>query len=57
LQLKKPEVSTATFYDYTNSLNRHILPVLGDHFLPDLNFDDLQAFLYTIDRKPKGKKM
>ena len=56
LALKKPELSAATYYDYSNSLNRHILPTLGNRYLPDINFDDLRALQSKINRSPKGKK-
>lgn len=56
LALKKPELSEATDYDYSNSLNRHVKPVLGDKYLPDINYDDLKELLHSIQRKPKGKK-
>jgi integrase len=56
LALKKHDLSTATYYDYSNSLNRHILPVLGNKYLPDINFDDLRDLQNKIKRGPKGKK-
>lgn len=56
LALKKPELSTATHYDYSNSLNRHIKPLLGDKYLPDINYDDLRELMHRIEREPKGKK-
>lgn len=56
LALKKPELSTATYYDYQNSLHRHIKPHLGDKYLPDISHDDLRELLHKIERGPKGKK-
>ena len=56
LENKKPELSDATLHDYSNSLKNHIIPVLGDTFLPDINHDDLKTLLNGIQRKPKGKK-
>ena len=56
LVAKKPELSTATHYDYTNSIKRHVLPVLSNKQLPDINYDDLRGLLNKIDRGPKGKK-
>lgn len=56
LVLKKLEVATATHYDYSNSLNRHAIPVLGDKYLPEINYDDLRELMHKIMRSPKGKK-
>ena len=56
LALKKPELSKATYYDYSNSLNRHIKPILGNKYLPEINFDDLRELQQKIQRGPKGKK-
>jgi integrase len=56
LENKAPEIADATLHDYKNSLNNHILPVLGDKFLPDINHDDLKNLLNSIKRGPKGKK-
>lgn len=56
LKLKEPELSAATYYDYSNSLNRHVRPILGDRYLPDINYDDLRELLHSIQRGPKGKK-
>lgn len=54
--LKTLEVSTATMHDYLNSLNNHILPALGNEYLPDINTDRLMIFQKGIQRAPKGKK-
>lgn len=56
LKLKKEEVSAATHHDYTNSLKNHIIPGIGDKFLPDISHDDLKELLHSIQRGPKGKK-
>lgn len=56
LEIKKPELTAATHYDYTNSLHRHVKPHLGDKYLPDINYDDLRELLQKIERGPKGKK-
>lgn len=50
------DVESATLHDYKNSLKNHILPVLGDKFLPDITYDDLRALQKGINRAPKGKK-
>lgn len=56
LDLIKPSISTATWHDYESSLRLHILPILGDEFLPDINKDKLTRLLSSINREPKGKK-
>ncbi len=56
LQEIKVEIADSTHSDYTNSINNHILPVLGDMFLPDIGHEDLKRLLNTIKREPKGKK-
>ena len=50
------ELSAATLHDYKNSLNRHILPVLKDTFLPDIGYTELKKLMRSINRSPKGKK-
>lgn len=56
LKFKKTEVSNASYHDYCNSLNKHVLPILGNKYLPDINFDDLRDLQNRINRRPKGKK-
>ena len=56
LESVEDELSKATAYDYKNSLENHIFPVLGDHFIPDIGHGDLQELLKKIKRAPKGKK-
>lgn len=53
--LEEINVSEATIKDYRNSLVNHILPVLGNEFLPDINFDKLRRLQNSIKRSPKGK--
>jgi integrase len=49
------QVSEATYHDYENSLRNHILPHLGNEFLPDINYDKLRKLQTSIKRSPKGK--
>jgi integrase len=53
--LKNVVVSRGTLHDYKNSLNNHILPVLGKEFLPDINYDKLRKLQTSINRAPNGK--
>jgi integrase len=53
--LKNIVVSKGTLHDYKNSLNNHILPKLGNEFLPDINYEKLRKLQTSIDRAPKGK--
>jgi integrase len=48
-------VSAGTMHDYKNSLENHILPVLGSEFLPDINYDKLRKLQTSIRRSNKGK--
>jgi integrase len=48
-------VEDSTLHDYRNSLFNHILPILGDEFLPDINSDKLKKLQKSINRAPKGK--
>ena len=49
-------VEGATLHDYQNSFKNHILPILGNEYLPDINFDKLKELQNKIARQPKGKK-
>lgn len=51
----KELVSSATLHDYENSLNNHIIPAIGNEFLPDLNYEKLRSLQTAINRTPKGK--
>jgi integrase len=53
--LKNIVVSAGTLHDYKNSLYNHILPVLGNEFLPDINYDKLRKLQTSIKRAIKGK--
>jgi hypothetical protein len=48
-------VSNATLHDYRNSIENHIIPVIGNEFLPDINYEKLRILQSSIDRSPKGK--
>lgn len=52
----KPSISTATHYDYFNSFKNHIIPVLGEEYIEDVNLDKLTYLMNHINRAPKGKK-
>lgn len=52
----KPELSTATHFDYCNSFRNHINPIIGTEFIEDINLDKLQNLMNQIQRVPKGKK-
>jgi len=54
--LKTLDVEPSTLYEYNNSLKNHIIPALGNEFLPDINTDKLKVFQKSINRVPKGKK-
>jgi integrase len=48
-------ISDATLHDYKNSLKNHILPALGNEFLPDINYDKLRKLQSSIQRSNKGR--
>ncbi len=50
------DLSTATYYDYKNSLKNHIIPILGDKFLADIGYADIKELQKKINRMPSGKK-
>lgn len=52
----KSEIEATTLKDYRNSLENHILPNIGNKFLPDIGHDDLKNLMNKINRSPKGKK-
>lgn len=54
--LETLDVSNATMNDFINSLNNHILPKLGNEYLPDITGDKLKIFQKKIKLAPKGKK-
>ena len=56
LEQIRSSISFGTWSDYKSSLKLHILPVLGDIFLPDIGYDDLLVLLSSIKREPKGKR-
>ena len=56
LESEKLSWSNATYHDYKNSLYNHILPIIGDKFLPDITYDDIKYLQNNIKRKPKGRK-
>jgi integrase len=41
---KKPTLSLRTYEDYKKIINGHIIPKLGDYYLPDLDADAIQEF-------------
>ena len=47
--------SAGTIHDYRNSFKNHIIPVLGDRYLPQIGYKDLKALQNGIKRAPKGK--
>ncbi len=49
-------ISDTTRHDYSNSLKNHILPYLGNEYLPDITSDKLKDFSNQISRAAKGKK-
>lgn len=54
--IKTLDVSAATLHDYQNSLKNHILPALGNEYMPEITTDKLKIFQKGIPRAPKGKK-
>jgi len=52
----EPSISTATIYDYRNSFQKHINPIIGAEYIEDLNKAKLTTLLNSIKRAPKGKK-
>ena len=56
LKSVKPSISYPTYKDYKNSLNNHIIPVLGDEYLSEINYEKLIDLFNAIDRNIKGKK-
>ncbi len=51
----KATIATATYHDYKNSINNHIIPAIGSEFLPDLNYQKIRNFQTSIKRSSKGK--
>jgi len=56
LNRAKHGISKTTLHDYNNSIKNHILPYLGNKYLPDINADTLKDFYNQIQRETKGKK-
>jgi len=54
--IKAQALEWGTEYDYRNSFNNHIIPVIGDEYITDLNKAKLQDLMKKIKREPKGKK-
>lgn len=52
----RPDLSTATAYDYTNSFKNHIIPIMGNVYIEDLGYDNLLGLMNKINRSAKGKK-
>ncbi len=50
------QVENATIKDYKNSFLNHILPVIGNKYLIDINYDILRDLQNRIKRSNKGKK-
>lgn len=48
LKKKQFETKTSTFCNYANALKNHIIPVLGDIKLKELNREILQFFIYKV---------
>ena len=55
LKIKQPDIESATFHDYRNSIENHIIPALGNEYLPDITTDMLTIFQQGIKRENKGK--
>jgi integrase len=56
LERIQSSISSVTMHDYKNSLKNHILPFLGNEYLPDISSDKLKDFCNQISRGDKGKK-
>lgn len=56
LERIESSISSVTMHDYKNSLKNHILPFLGNEYLPDISSDKLKDFCNQIRRSAKGKK-
>lgn len=54
--LKQIRVSPATLHDYKNSVHNHILPIMGNPFIGNINRDMLVSLQNEINRDVKGKK-
>lgn len=50
-----PSLAYATSFDYKNSFVNHILPVIGEKYLHDINRNDIKYLMSCIKRVPKGK--
>lgn len=48
LKKKQFETKTSTFCNYANALKNHIIPILGDIKLKELNREILQFFIYKV---------
>ena len=48
LKKKQFETKTSTFCNYANALKNHIIPILGDIKLKELNREVLQFFIYKV---------
>ena len=56
LERIESSISSVTMHDYKNSLKNHILPFLGNEYLPDISSDKIKDFCNQINRGAKGKK-
>ncbi len=56
LEKVKPTLKHGTYKPYRAAINHWITPILGDVFLPDLNYDHYLKLWTEIDRSPKYKK-
>lgn len=48
LKKKRFETKTSTFCNYANALKNHIIPILGDIKLKELNREVIQFFIYKV---------
>ena len=52
---KKDYIKESTYANYSNSIFNHIIPKLGDYYLPDLNHKIIQDFLIELFKNGKKK--
>jgi len=57
LDLQKDDISPATFKDYRNSINNHLIPFFqkNNYQLHEIQYDVLRKLLKSISRSGKGK--
>jgi integrase len=54
---KKAEVSLGTYESMRDDAENHVIPALGDYYIPDLDSDTLQDFYNNLKNKRTGQPL